>query len=88
MEFGRRLSVIGFKQTQAEAFDMQLHSFELRNAEDIDKAFAEAPKSRVDAVLVVISPFVTLHSKRIVELALKHRFRACIRFDSSSRKVA
>ena len=43
------------------------------NVEDIDKAFAETRKNRVDAVLVVISPFVTLHSKRIVELALKHR---------------
>jgi putative ABC transport system substrate-binding protein len=46
---------------------------ELREAEDIDKAFAEMPKKRVDAVLVVISPLMTLHSKRIVELALKHR---------------
>jgi putative tryptophan/tyrosine transport system substrate-binding protein len=72
---GDVLSIIGFKHTQdaAKAFAMQLHSFELRNAEDIDKAFAETPKNRVDAVLVVISPFVTLHSKRIVELALKHR---------------
>ena len=69
------LSIIGFKHTQdaANAFAVQLHSFELRNVEDIDKAFAETPKNRVDAVLVVISPFVTLHSKRIVELALKHR---------------
>ena len=72
---GDVLSIIGFKQTQdaAKAFAMQLHSFELRNVEDIDKAFAETRKNRVDAVLVVISPFVTLHSKRIVELALKHR---------------
>ena len=61
---GDVLSIIGFKQTQdaAKAFAMQLHS-----------AFAETRKNRVDAVLVVISPFVTLHSKRIVELALKHR---------------
>jgi putative ABC transport system substrate-binding protein len=72
---GDVLSIIGFKHTQdaAKAFAMQLHSFELRNVEDIDKAFAETRKNRVDAVLVVISPFVTLHSKRIVELALKHR---------------
>jgi len=69
------LSTRNFKETQdaAKAFAMQLHSFELRHAEDIDKAFAETPKKRVDAVLVIISPFVTLHSKRIVQLALKHR---------------
>jgi putative ABC transport system substrate-binding protein len=72
---GDVLSTIGFKHTQdaAKAFAMQLHSFELRNVDDIDKAFAETPKNRVEAVLVVISPFVTLHSKRIVDLALKHR---------------
>jgi putative ABC transport system substrate-binding protein len=69
------LSTRNFKETQdaAKAFAMQLHSFELRHVEDIDKAFAGTPKNRVDAVLVIISPFVTLHSKRIVDLALKHR---------------
>jgi putative ABC transport system substrate-binding protein len=69
------LSTGNFKETQdaANAFALQLHSFELRNVEDIDKAFVEMPKNRVDSVLVIISPFVTLHSKRIVELALKHR---------------
>jgi putative ABC transport system substrate-binding protein len=69
------LSTRSFKETQnaAKAFAMQLHSFELRDVEDIDKAFAATPKKPVDAVLVVISPFVTLHSKRIVDLALKHR---------------
>ena len=69
------LSTGNFKESQdaAQAFAMQLHSFELRNVDDIDKAFAEMPKNRVDSVLVIISPFVTLHSKRIVELALKHR---------------
>jgi putative tryptophan/tyrosine transport system substrate-binding protein len=69
------LSSGNYKETQdaARAFAVQLHPYELRHVEDIDKAFAEAPKNRLDAVLVVISPFVTLHSKRIVELALKHR---------------
>jgi putative ABC transport system substrate-binding protein len=69
------LTTRNFKETQkaAKAFAMQLHSFELREAEDIEKSFAEMPKKRVDAVLVIISPFVTLHSKNIVELALKHR---------------
>ncbi|HEU4770914.1 MAG TPA: ABC transporter substrate-binding protein [Candidatus Udaeobacter sp.] len=71
-----QLSSVGFKETQdaAKAFAMQLYSMDLRNAEDIDKAFAELPKKHVDAVLVATSnPLVTLHSKRIVELALKHR---------------
>jgi putative tryptophan/tyrosine transport system substrate-binding protein len=69
------LSTRNFKETQdaAKAFAMQLHSLDLRQVDDIDKAFAETPKNRVDSVLVIISPFVTLHSKRIVDLALKHR---------------
>jgi putative ABC transport system substrate-binding protein len=69
------LSTRNFKETQdaANSFDMQLQSFELRQVHDIDKAFAEMPSNRADAVLVIISPLVTLHSKRIVDLALKHR---------------
>jgi ABC-type uncharacterized transport system substrate-binding protein len=31
------------------------------------------PKARVDALLVMLSPLVTLHSKHIVELALQQR---------------
>jgi putative ABC transport system substrate-binding protein len=45
----------------------------LRQADDIDKAFTEMSKAHVDTVLVVSSPLVTLHSKQIAELALKHR---------------
>ena len=70
------LSSVAFKETQgaATAFAIQLSSVDLRNAEDIDKAFAELPKKHVDAILVATSnPLVTFHSKEIVELALKHR---------------
>ena len=69
------LSVVGFKESEnaAKAFAMQLYSMEIRKPDDIDKTFAELPKMRVDAVLVVLNPLVTLHSKHIVELALKHR---------------
>ena len=68
-------SVIGFKETQdaAKAFSVKLKAVELRKADDIDKAFAEMLKNHVDAVVVVLNPLVTLHSKRIVEAALKHR---------------
>ena len=68
-------SVIGYKETQdaAKAFSVQLHSTDVRKAEDIENAFANISKAHVDAILVVLNPMVTLHSKRIVELALKHR---------------
>jgi putative tryptophan/tyrosine transport system substrate-binding protein len=66
---------LGFKETQdaAKALSVRLHPIELRQAADIDKAFAEMSKAHVDALLVVLSPLVTLHSKQIAELALKHR---------------
>jgi putative ABC transport system substrate-binding protein len=66
---------LGFKETQdaAKALSVPLHPIELRQADDIDKAFTEMSKAHVDALLVVLSPLVTLHSKQIAELALKHR---------------
>ena len=67
-------TVTGYKETKeaAKAFSLQLHSVELRSAEDIEKAFAQLPKSRSGALLVILNSLVTLHSKRIVELAAKH----------------
>jgi putative tryptophan/tyrosine transport system substrate-binding protein len=68
-------AVIGLKETQeaARALAVKLHPVKVQTAEDIEKAFAELPKANVKAVLVVLSPQVTLESKRIVELALKQR---------------
>ena len=66
---------LGFQETQdaAKALWVPLYPIELRQADDIDKAFGEMSKAHVDALLVVPSPLVTLHSKQIAELALKHR---------------
>jgi putative ABC transport system substrate-binding protein len=68
-------SIVGFKEARdaAKAFSMKLYSIELIAAEDIDKGFADLRKARVDALLVMLSPLVTLHSKHIVELALQQR---------------
>jgi putative ABC transport system substrate-binding protein len=68
-------SAIGFRAIQeaAKTVAVRLHFVELRTAGDIDKGFAELP-SQVNAILIAGSnPFVTLHSKQIAELALKHR---------------
>jgi putative tryptophan/tyrosine transport system substrate-binding protein len=68
-------SVMGFKQTQdaANALSVRMESVELGEAGEMEKTFAYLSKTRVDALLVVLSPLVTLNSKRIVELALKQR---------------
>ena len=62
-----------FKETSAaaQALSLQLHSFEVQTLQDIENALVEIPKLRSSALLVLLTPLVTLHSKRIVELALK-----------------
>jgi len=68
-----RVATPVFKETSAaaQALSLQLHSFEVQTPQDIEKVFVEMPKVRQNALLVILSPLVTLHSKRIVELALK-----------------
>jgi len=62
-----------FQQTKAAAqgFSLQLKSYEVNTIEDIEQAFTEMTKVRPNALVVLLTPLVTLHSKRIVELALQ-----------------
>src|SRR5919109_4845099 len=55
----------------AESVGVQLLSYKVGALAEIEKAFAEMPKVRPHALLVVQSPLMTLNSKRIVELALE-----------------
>jgi putative ABC transport system substrate-binding protein len=52
---------------------VQLLSYKVLSLAEIEKAFADMPKVRPDALLVVQSPLMTLNSQKIVELALKQR---------------
>jgi putative ABC transport system substrate-binding protein len=71
---GEKVAATAFNETKiaAQGFSLQLHSYEVQSLQDIEKAFTEIPKVRQSALLVALSPRVTLHSKRIVELALEH----------------
>ena len=60
-------------KTVAHALALQLHSYEVRTPAEIEKAFANMAKARPDAIMVLLSPVITLNSKRIVELALEQR---------------
>jgi putative tryptophan/tyrosine transport system substrate-binding protein len=64
-----------FKEIEvaAQAYTLQLHSIEVRSTEDIDTAFVGMKKARLNALLIILDPLTTLHSKRIVELAAKNR---------------
>ena len=70
-----RQAAIGFDETAtaAEAFSLQLQTAPIQSANDLDQAFAEIAKAHVGGLSVILSPLATLHSKRIVELAAKHR---------------
>ena len=57
----------------AKALSLRLHSVPVQSARDFDSAFGEMAKARDDGLLLILSPLTTLNSKRIVELALKHR---------------
>ena len=52
---------------------VQLLPYKVQSLAEIQKAFADMPKVRPHALLVVQSPLMTLNSKKIVELALKQR---------------
>jgi putative ABC transport system substrate-binding protein len=68
-------AVAGLKETEeaAQALAIPLHLVKIEERADIEKAFAALPKANVNALLVVLSPQTTLHSKTIVDLALKQR---------------
>jgi putative ABC transport system substrate-binding protein len=70
--------ISAFKETQAAAlgFALQLNPFEVDSVRQIEIAFLEIPKARAQALHVVLSPLMTLNSKRIVDLTKKNRLPA------------
>ena len=57
----------------AQAVALQLRSYEARTLAEIEKAFADMSKARSDALIIILSPLMTLNSKRIVDLAVDQR---------------
>jgi putative tryptophan/tyrosine transport system substrate-binding protein len=57
----------------AQAFAFRLLSYEVRTPAEIENAFADMKNARPDALVVLLSPLMTLNSKRIAELALGQR---------------
>jgi putative tryptophan/tyrosine transport system substrate-binding protein len=60
-------------QEVTKAVGVQLLSDKVSSLAEIEKAFADMPKVRPHALVVLQSPLMTLNSKKIVELALKQR---------------
>jgi putative ABC transport system substrate-binding protein len=60
-------------QTPARVLGLQLHSMEVRSANDFDKAFEEATRARVGALAVMPDPLFAGNLKRIADFAAKGR---------------
>jgi putative ABC transport system substrate-binding protein len=65
----------GYKETQsaAKAFSLRVQSLEVQSANDLEQTFAKIPKGHSNGLVVILSPLVTLHSRRIVDLAGNYR---------------
>jgi putative tryptophan/tyrosine transport system substrate-binding protein len=65
-------------QAAAPSIKLQLHIMEIRTADDFEKAFEDAAKTNVGALVVTRDPtaLFSAHEKRIVELATKNRLPA------------
>jgi putative tryptophan/tyrosine transport system substrate-binding protein len=55
---------------------VQVSTVEIRTAGDIERAFPEAVRQRVDGIIVAASVVVITHRDRIIQLAAKHRLPA------------
>ena len=62
--------------TAARALGIDVDTFVVRRAADLDAAFSEMAKNRDAAVLVTSSTFMFVHRQAIVGLALSHRIPA------------
>jgi putative ABC transport system substrate-binding protein len=63
-------------QLSARELRLQLHSMEVRDPGDFERAFKDAAKARSDALAVTPNPFFSAHQKRITQLAAKSRLPA------------
>ncbi len=65
--------LLGEGLTAAARLQMLARILEVRNRDELDRAFAAMSSERPDAVLVFIDPVVTANVDRLVELSIAHR---------------
>ena len=75
-------STLIFKELQVPArqLGVQLHSLEVRSPDDFDKAFEDATRARVGALIPLASPVITTNLKRISDFAVKNRLPSIYQF--------
>lgn len=65
--------VIDGVRPSAHALGLQLDHIEVRDPNDVDRAFADMAKRRIDAVLLLEDPMLNSQAARIAALAVKNR---------------
>jgi putative tryptophan/tyrosine transport system substrate-binding protein len=75
------------KETQAaaSALGLRLQEFEVRDATDIDSAFARMAREHVGALIVITDPLTLRHRTRVVQLAANNRLPAVYSFGEFAR---
>lgn len=63
-------------EAAARSLGVRLQALTVRSPQQMEQAFVDAKKNRSDALLVLGSPLVFAHRKRIVELAARHQIPA------------
>jgi putative ABC transport system substrate-binding protein len=63
-------------EAAAPALGVQLQFVELRNPDELDRAFTAMTRQRAGALLVLPDPLLTFHRQRIVDLAARNRLPA------------
>jgi ABC-type uncharacterized transport system substrate-binding protein len=57
----------------ASSVSLRLNSLKIHNADEIEGALSKAASTPRDPLLVILDPLMTINSKRIVQLAIKHQ---------------
>jgi len=81
------LGAAWIKQTQAAAaaLGVQLQEFQVRDANDIDRAFAGMARARLSGLIVLTDPLTLRHRTRVVQLAESNRLTAVYSFGEFAR---
>jgi len=77
-----QVSALQWKEIQlpAKQLRIQLHSLEIRSPDEFDKAFEDANRARVGAVIAFAEPVITPNLKRIADFAVKNRLPSIFQF--------
>jgi putative tryptophan/tyrosine transport system substrate-binding protein len=69
------ISALGLNEIELPARKMrvEVHSLEVRNSRDLDKALQEAVKSRADALAIMPNPVFVTNLKMIADFAIENR---------------